>query len=44
MLLLGEPLSQTELTEMILAADLNGDGKIDYEEFSALMKNTALFK
>ena len=44
MLVLGEPLTQAELTSMVLEADLNGDGFIDYQEFSTLMKNTALFK
>ena len=36
MLLLGEPITQAELTEMVLAADLNGDGKIlySYEKYS----------
>ena len=44
MMVLGEPLTQTELTQMVLEADLNGDGKIDFEEFSILMENTDLFK
>ena len=44
MLLLGEPLTQAELTEMVLEADLDGDGKINFSEFSTLMRNTALFK
>ena len=44
MLVLGEPLSQAELNQMVLEADLNGDGFIDFSEFSALIKNTALFK
>ena len=42
--MLGEPLSQADITQMVLEADLNGDGKIDFEEFSALMENTDLFK
>lgn len=30
---LGEPLSESELSMMMSDADINGDGKIDYEEF-----------
>lgn len=44
MLLLGEPLTQAELNQMVLEADSNGDGFIDFSEFSALMKNMAMFK
>ena len=36
---LGENLSETELTSMVAEADLNGDGYIDFSEFSSLMKN-----
>ena len=36
---LGEELSDSELTDMITEADLNGDGFIDFSEFSLLMKN-----
>ena len=36
---LGENLSETELTSMVAEADLNGDGYIDFSEFSCLMKN-----
>ena len=36
---LGEELSDTELTAMLTEADLNGDGYIDFSEFSLLMKN-----
>ena len=36
---LGEELSDSELTDMITEADLNGDGYIDFSEFSLLMKN-----
>ena len=36
---LGENLSDTELTSMVAEADLNGDGYIDFSEFSCLMKN-----
>ena len=30
---LGERLSEQELDDMIREADLNGDGKVNYEEF-----------
>lgn len=36
---LGEELSESELTAMLTEADLNGDGFIDFSEFSNLMKN-----
>ena len=36
---LGEDLSDSELTDMITEADINGDGFIDFSEFSLLMKN-----
>jgi len=35
---LGEPLTDKEIDEMIAEADQNGDGLINYEEFSAMMK------
>ena len=44
MRVLGEPLTDTDLAQMIVEADLNGDGRIDFSEFSNLMKNTALFE
>ena len=44
MRVLGEPLTDTDLYQMIVEADLNGDGRIDFSEFSNLMKNTALFE
>ena len=30
---MGEPLSDAEADDMFRAADLNGDGKLDYDEF-----------
>ena len=30
---MGEPLSDKEADEIFRAADLNGDGKLDYDEF-----------
>jgi len=36
---LGEPMSQAELKEMIERADANGDHRIDFEEFYAIMTN-----
>ena len=36
---LGEELSEAELTAMVAEADLNGDGYIDFSEFSNLMRN-----
>jgi len=35
----GEHLSSEEADEMIECADINGDGKIDYEEFARMMYN-----
>ena len=37
---LGEQLSEAEVKAMVLEADLNGDGYIDFSEFSNLMKNS----
>ena len=37
---LGEQLSEAEVKAMVLEADLNGDGYIDFTEFSNLMKNS----
>jgi len=34
---LGENLSETEVSNMIQEADLNGDGQIDYSEFIQMM-------
>ena len=36
---LGEDLSAEDVKAMIRAADKNGDGKIDYEEFIKMMYN-----
>ena len=40
MLGLGEDVSEAEVKAMVLEADLNGDGFIDFTEFSNLMKNS----
>ncbi|KAJ8904381.1 hypothetical protein NDN08_000900 [Rhodosorus marinus] len=37
LLKLGENLTSEEATDLIKAADLNGDGEIDYEEFVKMM-------
>ena len=34
---IGEDLSEQDLTDMILEADTNGDGLVDYEEFAELL-------
>ncbi len=34
---LGEKLTEAEVDDMIKDADKNGDGKVDYKEFAALM-------
>lgn len=34
---IGEPLSPKEVQEMMDSADVDGDGKINYEEFAAIM-------
>merc|ERR1711936_687792 len=44
MRLLGESVSEDDIREMVVAADSNGDGLIDFSEFSNLFKNTALFE
>mmetsp|Transcript_11372 Transcript_11372/g.15903 ORF Transcript_11372/g.15903 Transcript_11372/m.15903 type:complete len:163 (-) Transcript_11372:534-1022(-) len=37
MLALGEDLSENDLQEMIEEADINGDGKLNYKEFVAMI-------
>lgn len=39
MLTLGETLTQDEIDEMIREADLDGDGKVCYEEFATMMSH-----
>ena len=34
---MGEPLSDQEADEIFRAADLNGDGKLDYDEFVSMI-------
>ncbi len=34
---LGEKLTDAEVDDMIKDADKNGDGKVDYKEFAAMM-------
>merc|ERR1712224_1021862 len=34
---LGEELTESEIKAMVMAADLNGDGLIDFQEFSTLL-------
>ena len=36
---LGENLTKEELTAMMHEADLDGDGKIDFDEFVVMMRN-----
>ena len=38
---LGEPLTDTEVRSMIEEADLDGDGRINFQEFSRLMQSQA---
>jgi len=40
---LGESLTDDEVRDMIKAADINGDGKIDLNEFSGLLSGTSVF-
>lgn len=37
MMNLGEKLTDEELEQMILEADLDGDGQVNYEEFARMM-------
>ena len=39
MIKLGENLTNDELTAMMHEADLDGDGKIDFDEFVVMMRN-----
>lgn len=43
MLNLGENLTDDEVRDMIKAADKNGDGKIDLNEFSGLLSGASIF-
>ncbi len=36
---LGENLSQEEIDEMIREADMDGDGRVGYEEFATMMSH-----
>ena len=38
---LGEPLTEAEVRSMIAEADLDGDGKINFQEFSRLMAHNS---
>ncbi|XP_058988196.1 calcium-binding protein E63-1 isoform X3 [Musca domestica] len=35
--MIGEPLTETQLTQLLAIADLDQDGRIDYEEFTKLL-------
>ena len=37
---MGEPLSDKEAEEIFKVADLNGDGKLDYDEFVQMILQT----
>lgn len=39
MMSLGEKLTDEEAEQMIKEADLDGDDKVNYEEFVVMMKN-----
>ena len=39
---LGEPLTDEEVQAVIEEADIDGDGKINFQEFKKLMANKAL--
>jgi Ca2+-binding EF-hand superfamily protein len=41
---LGIPLTEKETTEMINEADVNKDGKIDYNEFVSIMKKHSILE
>ena len=38
---LGEPMTEAEVRSMIAEADLDGDGKINFQEFSRLMAHNS---
>ena len=40
---LGEPLTDLEVRSMIEEADLDGDGRINFQEFTRLMQNHKAF-
>jgi calmodulin len=44
MLALGEKLTDEELTEMIQEADINGDGRLNYKEFVAMILSSSAGK
>ena len=36
---IGEKLTEQDLTDMMIEADTNGDGLVDYQEFAAILTN-----